>query len=170
MKIFLANSVLSYISRIFVYFPIVVAIILSINNSNLLVVFIVIGSLMSYLLYNCNFCWYLGFLKFTNEFIYTPNDFVSKITRLQYKEKIYYKDICAIEFRDIDGNSNGESLWKASCISYIEITTNDNFLHRIAIGKYSHKQWKNIEKEFTERVPDLLILKNADELIKFRKY
>ena len=106
MKIFWANSLLSYTSRIFVYFPIVVAIILSINNSNLLVVFIVIGSLMSYLLYNCNFCWYLGFLKFTNEFIYAPNDFVSKITRLQYKEKLYYKDTSTIEFKDIEFSIN----------------------------------------------------------------
>ena len=93
-----------------------------------------------------------------------------KITRLQYKEKIYYKDICAIEFKDRDGNSIGKPLWKANSVSYLEITTNDNCIHRIAIGKYSYNQWKKIERKIINIVPNVLVLKSADELIKFRKY
>lgn len=53
---------------------------------------------------------------------------------------------------------------------YLEITTKDNCIHRIAIGKYSHNQWKRIENEIVKKVPDVLIPKSADELIKFRKY
>ncbi len=85
-------------------------------------------------------------------------------------EKIYYKDIYAIEFKNRDGNSIGKSLWKADSVSYLEITTIDNCLHRIAIGKFSHNQWKKIEKEIINIVPNVLILKSADELIEFRKY
>lgn len=170
MKIFWANSFYSYISRIVIYFPIVLGLILLFDNLQIGIVFLIGGIVASYLLYFCNFCWYLGFLKFTKEFIYTPNDFVLKITRLQYKEKIYYKDICAIEFKDRDGNSIGKPLWKADSVSYLEIITNDNYIHRIAIGKYSHRQWKKIEREIINIVPNVLILKSADELIKFRKY
>ena len=170
MKIFLANSVFSYINRIFVYSPIIVAIIISINNFNYIFEFIAIGLFLSYIIYSCNFCWYMGFLIFRYDFLYTPNDFVTKVTRLQYREKIFYNDICAIEYKDMDGNSIGKKLWKANNVSYIEITTNDNHIHRLAIGKYSHKQWKNIEKEIIKRVPNVLILKSADALIKYRKH
>lgn len=170
MKIFWANSFYSYVSRIFIYFPIILGLILVFDNFQIGVGFLIGGIGVSYLLYFCNFCWYLGFLKFTKEFIFTPNDFVPKITRLQYKEKIYYDDICAIEFKDIDGNSIGKPLWKANSVSYLEITTHDNCIHRIAIGKYSHNQWKKIEREITNIVPNVLILKSAEELIKFRKY
>lgn len=143
MKTFWANSFYSYISRIVIYFPIVSGLILLFDNLQIGIVFLIGGIVASYLLYFCNFCWYLGFLKFTKEFIYTPNDFVPKITRLQYKKKIYYKNIHAIEFNNRDGNS---------------------------IGKYSHRQWKKIEKEIVNIVPNVLILKSADELIRFRKY
>ena len=51
-----------------------------------------------------------------------------------------------------------------------EIISNDNYIHRIAIGKYSHRQWKKIERKIINIVPNVLILKSADELIKFRKY
>lgn len=69
MKIFLANSMLSCISRIFVYSPIVVAIILSINNSNFIVEFIVVGLFLSYIIYSCNFCWYMGVLDFKRYYL-----------------------------------------------------------------------------------------------------
>lgn len=170
MKVFLANSVLSYISRIFVYSPFIVAIILSINHFNYMALFIVMGLVISYILYNCNLCWYMGFLLFKEKYLFIPNDFVTKITRLQYKEKIFYDEISAIEYKDLDGNSIGKELWRANSVSYIEITTNDNHIHRVAIGKYSHKKWKKIEKEIIKRVPNILILKSSDELIKYRKY
>lgn len=169
MKIFWANSICSYISRIFVYFPIVLGLILSFDNLQFLISILICGLIASYLLYFCNFCWYFGFLKFTNEYLYTPNDFVPKITRLQYREKILYKDICAIEFKDSEGNSFGKPLWRANCVSYLEITTKNNCIHKIAIGKYSHKQWNKIEKEVLKKVPNVLIIKSANELIKFRK-
>ena len=104
MKVFLANSVLSYISRIFVYSPLIVAIILSINHFNYMALFIVMGLVISYILYNCNLCWYMGFLLFKEKYLFIPNDFVTKITRLQYKEKIFYDEISAIEYKDLDGN------------------------------------------------------------------
>lgn len=170
MRIFLANSMLSYISRMFVYSPIIVAIILLINNMECIFVFIAFGLLLSYIVYYCNFCWYMGFLIFKKDYLFTPNDFVTKVTRLQYREKIFYNDICSIEYKDMDGNSIGKELWKANSISYLEIITNDNCIHRLAIGKYSHKQWEHIEKEIIKKVPNVLILKQASELIKIRKY
>ena len=125
MKTFWANSVYSYISRIFIYSPIVLEFILFFDNFPFDIIFLIGGIVVSYLFYFSGFCWYLGFLKFTKEFIYTSSDFVPKITRLQYKEKIYYKDVCAIEFKDRDGNSIGKPLWKADSVSYLEIITND---------------------------------------------
>lgn len=169
MKIILANSIYSYISRVFVYSPIILGSILF-SNFPKEAYFFVGGFILSYLLYICNFCWYLGFIKFKKEYIYTPNDFVPRLTRLQYKEKIYYKDIFSIEFKDADGNSIGKQLWKADSISYLEIITNDSCVHRIAIGKYSHRQWKQIEIEFIKYIPNVLIIRNAEELIKYRKY
>ncbi len=169
MKKYWALSIYSFISRLFIYFPIVLGLVLFFNNFSIGILFLFGGFIISYLFYFCIFSWYLGYMKFDIEYIYVPNDLVPTITRLQYKEKIYYQKICAIEFKDRDGDSIGKPLWKANSISYLEITTNDNCAHRIAIGKYSHKQWIMIEKEIEKRVPDVLILKSANELIRFRK-
>lgn len=116
MKTFWANSFYSYISRIFIYFPIVLGTVLSFDEFQFRIGFLIGGIVASYILYSCHFCWYLGLLKFTEEFIYTQSDFAPKMTRLQYKEKIYYRDICAIEFKDRDGNSVGNPLWKADTV------------------------------------------------------
>ncbi len=166
MKIFVANSIYSYISRLVVYFPFILGTILSSTLFPKDVFFFIGGIILSYLLYCCNFCWFLGYLKFKKEFLYIPSDFAPRISRLQYKEKIYYDEICAIEFKFRDGNSRGKPLWKADCINYLEIITNDNCIHRIAIGKYSHRQWKKIENEIVNRTHDVLVLQKADELIK----
>lgn len=162
---FLANSFYSYVCRIFMYLPIISGLILLFDNFQFGIIFLIGGIVASCLFYFCCFYWYFGFLKFTKEFIYTPNDFVPKNARLQYKEKIYYKDICAIEFKDRDGNSIGKPLWKAYSVSYLEITTNDNCIHRIAIDKYSRKTWIKIEKLIINN-RDILVLRDAKSFIK----
>ena len=96
-------------------------------------------------------------------------DIIPNFNKLQYKVKVCYDHICAIEFKVRDGNSKGEELYKAWSLLYLEIITNDNFVYRINMNKFSKKQCIKIENMFIKKVPEILVLKSINKLIKYRK-
>lgn len=169
MKTFWASSWMAILSRFIIILPFALSIILCLDFGTFEIGFIVFGLFLSYILYSIVFGWYLGFVNFKNRYVYVPGDIIPNFNKLQYKVKVCYDNICAIEFKVRDGNSKGEELYKAWSILYLEIITNDNFVYRINMNKFSKKQCIKIENMFIKKVPEILVLKSINKLIKYRK-
>lgn len=81
----------------------------------------------------------------TDEYIYTPSDLMFKFEKIQYKTKIYYKDI--IDFYIIKSSNNSKNkpirnIFVSSKVqkTYLEFKLKDSKIERICINHYSDKR------------------------------
>lgn len=167
MKIVLSKSITAIFCKIIIIIPSIVGILVCFLNPNPLIEFAIFGIIISILIYEFQIGWYVGYIKFNKEYLYVPGDIMFKLNRLQYRTKVFYNDIKAIEFKACDGNSKGKKLWRAWGINYLILYLSNDDSVKISINKFSHKQWYQIQKLILKQNDKIQILGDVDELIKF---
>lgn len=75
-----------------------------------------------------------------NDYIYKNGDGLTKVDKIQYRCKVYYKDINNIEIVASTNNSKNQSVLNAAIIKYLEFTLQDGQKERMIINFYRKKQ------------------------------
>ena len=170
MKIFLSNSFIAvFLKCVFLSIVSFLIIILLIKPDywSMLLIMIIIFIVSLIFLFNPVF----GYLKINKNKIYVSNDLTFKKLRMQHKEIINIDDIGAIEFLEEECTSNGAKLTirYTGMPPYLKLIMKDGTIKRIFLEKYSKKTFIKLEKLIINNHQDILILKDAQSFIKWRK-
>ena len=102
--------------------------------------YIIFYSAMIFLLYSTIRLVLAPKISLKKEFIYKNGDGLTKIDKIQYKCKVYYKDINKIEIISSSTNSNGQQVNNIAIIKFLEFTLKNGKKERMLINYYRKKQ------------------------------
>ena len=165
IKRFYGKSIISYISWLFVLSPyLALFIIVTIDGMNFLWD-LPFAILISYLFYFTIGIGGIGYVSIGKR-IYCPKDLTPRVRYIQGKIDIPIEKVIGIEFKRMDGNSDGLMQYRMWDYSYLVFHLDDDTTKALYLVKFSTNQYIQIQKEILKLKPDILILCSAEEFIK----
>ncbi len=158
-------SINAYISWFFVLVPYIALILLSVFEGHYILWGLPIVIVLSYLLYFIIGIAGIGYVSIGDK-IYCPRDLTPRIQYIQGKLDFAIDQVVGIEFRRMEGNSEGLLQYRMWDFSYLVFYLEDNSTKALYLLRFSPKQYKQIQNEIIKRKSDILVLCSSDEFLK----
>lgn len=168
-KRFYGKSITSFFSWFFVLMPYFGALILFIIDGIDALFDFFIAIPISYVFYFIIGIGGIGYVSIGKN-IYCPRDFTPSIRYIQGEINISIDHIVGIEFKRMDGNGDGQMQYRMWDYSYLVFYLDDNTTKALYLGRFSPKQYIQIQEEIMKRKPDILLMCSAEDFLKEYKY
>ena len=164
MKLFISLKWWTFIYRLLIYFPIYGIVIIYFLgeriNTPVIFFFIIMAIVLKKI-----FGWYIRSVLLLNNYIYVPTD-LNLIYKIQYRVKVFYKDIEMIEYNTNYGvNERNISIYPTAKFNYLIITKKDGTKKHIEISGFTIKQVRKIEKIIIKKSPNVIVKIKYDDFI-----
>jgi len=163
------KSVISYISWFFILLPYLVLASLAIASGPNILWYFPLAMLLSYIFYFGIGIAGIGCVSI-GEKVSCARDWTPSFRYIQGKLNFKIEKIVGIEFRRMEGNSDGLLQYGMWDYSYLVFHLSDNTTKALYLTKFSPKQYVQIQEELLKRKPDILVLCSAEEFLKKYKY
>ncbi len=163
------KSVISYISWFFILLPYLVLALLAIGNGPKMLWDFPLAILFSYIFYFVIGIGGIGCVSIGKK-VACARDWTPHFHYIQGKLSFDVEKIVGIEFRRMEGNSDGLLQLRMWDYSYLVFHLSDNTTKALYLTKFSPKQYVQIQEELLKRKPDILVLCSAEKFLKKYKY
>ena len=164
-KRYWGKSITSVVAWIMVLFPYLIIIpALSLRVDALL--FVTLGAVVvSYVFYVIAGIFGIGHVSI-GERVRCQRDWAPPFYYIQGKLDFAVKDITVIEFGHLEGNSDGIPMYRMWDLSYLFFYLSDGSTKVLYLGRYSPRQYIQIQKRLLDINPSIEVLYSAEDFIK----
>ena len=166
MKIIFSNSLLSTITKILFFWPLIYISLIINDRSSLLFAVIMIIALEFLYLFAFNFLF--GFIVLKKDSLFVSGGFGCVV---QKRLRVQLKEIMAIEFMFEECRSDGKSInfRYTGQPNYLKLYLVNGKEERIYIDRFSFKTWKKLEKYLLDYNSKILVMRDASTFKKYKK-
>ena len=164
-----AFGLMAYISWFGVALPYITLLVIIILHGIIMACFIPAAFALSYLFYYIIGISGIGYVSIGKR-IKCPRDWTPTSRFCQGKLDFPIDDVFGIEFKRMDGNSEGYLLPRMWDFTFLVFYLKDGSTKALYLNRFSTKQYLEIQSELLKRKPDILLFCSAQDFLKLFKY
>ena len=158
------RSITSYFSWLFVLLPYLVWASLVIEVGPTMLWDFPFAILISYIFYFVIGIGGIGFVSI-GESVACVRDWTPSFRYIQGKLSLKIEDIVGIEFKRMEGNSDGLLQYRMWNYTYLVFHLSNDTTKALYLLRFSPKQYIQIQEELLKRKPDILVLCSAEDFL-----